>query len=461
MKRLRVDDEFGHVDGSPAGASNGNAIVGYPSRMLPFDTRFLGPLVNRLITDLSSPPGWWAAGVAAACLIVSFAIAGWIERRLAAGATGHRLAIGWANRVAWPLVALLLLLLARAALGRLVPVSLLSVGIALLLSLVVIRTVILMLRQTFRQARWMGTFERSIAGVVWILVALHVLDLLPVLIDTLETVAIPLGASRLTLLQLITGMLTVAMAAVIALWVSRAIDARLAVAEGVDQSARAVIGRIAKPVLMLLALLVALPIVGIDLTTLSVFGGALGVGLGFGMQKIAANYVSGFIILLDQSIEPGRLIRVDKWRGVVSDIRTRYTVLRGLDGVESIVPNEMLVSSVVESETFSNTVTRVALQVGVAYASDVERAMALLVQIAADQPRVLKDPAPTAFLVAFGDSAITLEVGFWIEDPKNGTLALRSDMNLALLRAFRAEGIEIPFPQRELTIRSAPGLPAA
>jgi len=314
-------------------------------------------------------------------------------------------------------------------------------------------TVVLILRQTFRQAQWMVTFEKTISGLIWGAVALHILDLLPVLIDTLEAIAIPLGKSKLTALQLITGIFTVGLAAMIALWVSNALDTKLASASGVDPGARVVIGRIAQPILMLLALLIALPMVGLDLTTLSVFGGALGVGLGLGLQRIAANYVSGFIILLDRSIEPGRLIRVDRYRGTVADIRTRYTVLRGMDGVDAIVPNEMLVSSVVESETFSNTTTRGALQVGIGYASDVERAMALMVECAARQPRVLKDPAPLAFLVAFADSGITLEVGFWIEDPKNGLLGLRSDINLAILRAFREAGIEIPFPQREVTIK--------
>jgi small-conductance mechanosensitive channel len=419
-----------------------------------FDLRLLGPLVNRLITDLSTPAGWWAAGVVAACLVVSFGVARTAEGWLAA--TGRAgLAIDWAQRVVWPLAALLLLLLARAALGRFVPVSLLSVAIALMLSLAVIRTLVLILRQTFAAARWLATFERSISLVIWVLVALHVLDLLPVLLDTLEGIAIPLGKSRFTLLQLITGVLTVGLATVIALWMSRALDARLAAAEGVDHGARAVIGRIAKPMLLLLALLIALPMVGLDLTTLSVFGGALGVGLGFGLQKIAANYVSGFIILLDRSIEPGRLMRVDKWRGIVADIRTRYTVLRGLDGVDSIVPNEMLVSSVVESETFSDTTARVAIRVGVAYGCDVERAMAILVELARSQPRVLKDPAPMAFLVEFADSAIQLELGFWIEDPAQGTLQLRSQINLGVLRRFRDEGIDIPFPQREVTIRGA------
>jgi small-conductance mechanosensitive channel len=319
--------------------------------------------------------------------------------------------------------------------------------------------VVLILRQTFRQAHWVASFERTIATVIWSMVALHVLDLLPVLLDTLESIAIPLGKTKLTVLQIITGVLTVGLAGVIALWISNALDAKLAGTAGVDPSARVVIGRIAQPLLMTLALMIALPMIGIDLTTLSVFGGALGVGLGLGMQKIAANYVSGFIILLDRSIEPGRLIRVGTWRGTVVDIRTRYTVLRGMDGIDSIVPNEMLVSSVVESETFTNTRARAAVQVGIDYSSDVERAMALMVEAAAAQPRVLKDPPPLAFLVAFADSAITLEVGFWIEDPLNGTLALRSDVNLAILRTFREHGIDIPFPQRVLKIEG--GAPEA
>jgi small-conductance mechanosensitive channel len=419
-----------------------------------FDLALLGPRVNGLIAELGTVSGWYAAGVVALCLGVSFVVAGRIERALAARGRGV-LALAWARRVAWPVLALLLMLVARAALARVLPVGLLSVGITLMASLAVIRTFVLLLRQAFRQARWVGTFERTIATVIWLLVALEVLDLLPVVEQTLESISIPLGAARLTMLQAITGVFTVGIASVIALWISNAIDARLASHDTVDVGARVVIGRIAKPVLVLVALLIALPMVGIDLTMLSVFGGALGVGLGLGMQRIAANYVSGFIILLDRSIEPGRMIRVDRWRGVVGDIRTRYTVLRGLDGVESIVPNELLVSSVVESETFSNSTSRAAVRVGVAYASDVERAMALMVEIAAAQPRVLKDPGPMAFLVEFADSSVTLELGFWIDDPKNGTLALRSDINLAILRGFRDAGIEIPFPQRELRMKAA------
>jgi small-conductance mechanosensitive channel len=243
-------------------------------------------------------------------------------------------------------------------------VHVLQLGIELLLAVVLIRTLLLVMRQTFSAASgWLAPFERSLSLLIWIGVALHVLGVLPLLFETLDKIAIPFGKSRLSLLQVIVGLATLAATSLLALWAGSALDSRLASAGTVPQGARAVIARTAKPVLLLIALLIALPIVGIDLTMLSVFGGALGVGLGFGLQKIAANYISGFIILFDQSIVPGRLIRVDRFRGVVMDIRTRYTILKGLDGVESVVPNEMLVSSVVESETFTDTVTRVALPV--------------------------------------------------------------------------------------------------
>jgi small-conductance mechanosensitive channel len=427
---------------------------------LPFDPSVLGPLVNGLIADLSTSRGWWALAALVICVGIAMQLARRLDRRLAdRGGSGRLMA--WTHRIGWPLIALLLLLLTRAVLARFVPVSLLAVATDLLLAVVIIRALLLALRQTFPDARWVASFEQPVAFTVWLLTALNVLDLLPALIHILEQVVIPLGKSRVTLMQVITGLLTVALSSLLALWVSRLLDARLAAASEMPGSARAVIGRIAKPLLLVLALLIALPVVGIDLTMLSVFSGALGVGLGFGMQKIAANYISGFIILLDNSIEPGRLIRVDRYRGIVSEIATRYTVVKGLDGVDAIIPNEMLVGSVVESETFSNSNSRVAIQVGVAYGCDVEAAMAHLVQAAQAQPRVLSTPAPQAFLVNFGDSAINLEIGFWVDDPQAGTLGLRSAINLDILRRFREAGIDIPFPQRELTVRAGTALPAA
>jgi small-conductance mechanosensitive channel len=422
-----------------------------------FDLKLLGPLVNRLVAELSTVHGWWAALAAFACLGIAFVASNAIEAKLEARGKGV-FAASWARRVAWPLIALLLMLVARAALQRFVPVSLLSVGIALMFSLAAVRTVVLVLRQTFRQAPWIATFERTISSVIWGLVALHVLDLLPVLIETLESIWIPLGKSKLTAMQLITGLFTVAVATVIALWVSKALDSRLAATQGIDVGARTVIGRIAKPLLLVLALLIALPMVGIDLTTLSVFGGAVGVGLGFGLQKIASNYVSGFIILLDNSIRLGNVISVGNDRGEVTRITTRYTVLKDVTGVESLVPNELLVGSVVRNESYSNPQVRQALPVQIAYQSDLEKAMAIMVAAAAAQPRVLASPAPTGLLVGFADSGINLEVAFWVADPEKGFAALRSDINLAIWHAFREAGVEIPYPQREVRVRKEDGL---
>jgi len=170
------------------------------------------------------------------------------------------------------------------------------------------------------------------------------------------------------------------------------------------------------------------------------------------MQKIAANYVSGFILLLDRSIRIGNLISVGNERGIVSQITTRYTVLKGMTGIESIVPNETLVGSVVQNETFTDPKVRIALPVQVSYASDLKKAMAILVEAARQQPRVMDDPAPGAFVEAFADNGINLQLGFWIRDPAEGTLGIRSAINLEILARFQQEGIEFPFPQREVRI---------
>jgi len=238
-----------------------------------------------------------------------------------------------------------------------------------------------------------------------------------------------------------------------ALWLAGIAETRLMAADKLDSNLRVVLARVMKALLTLVAVLVSLSLVGIDITTLSVFGGALGVGLGFGLQKIASNYVSGFIILLDRSIRLGSVLSIDaNTSGVVTQITTRYTVLRGLAGTEYLIPNEQFVANVVQNQSFTDTRVFLKTAVQVGYTSDVERAMAILEEIARSQPRVLEDSPPRAYLTGFADSGINLEVGFWIADPESGTGALRSDINLAIWKRFKAEGIEIPFPQREVRI---------
>jgi small-conductance mechanosensitive channel len=210
-------------------------------------------------------------------------------------------------------------------------------------------------------------------------------------------------------------------------------------------------------------MLIALQAIGLDLTILSVFGGALGVGIGLGLQKLASNYIAGFVILMDRSIRLGDLVTVSDRQGVVTSVTSRYCVVRSLDGVEAIVPNETLVTTTVLNHSFSAKDVRVAIVIPVAYGTDLERALAVLCEVARDHPRVDSEPAraPAAFIVRFGENGIDLELGVWIRDPENGQLNVKSEINLAVWKAFQAAGIAVPFPQREVRLVGTAALPQA
>jgi small-conductance mechanosensitive channel len=208
-------------------------------------------------------------------------------------------------------------------------------------------------------------------------------------------------------------------------------------------------------VLVLFGVLLALSSVGMDLTVLSVFGGALGVGLGLGLQRIASNYVAGFIILLDRSLRLGDLIAVDKYFGRVTQITTRYTVVRAGDGTEAIVPNEMLIATPVTNHTYSDKKVRLSVKVSVAYGTELAPTFAMMQAAARETARVLAEPAPHALLLGFGADGLDLEVGFWIADPEEGRLGVQSEVAQKIYKAFHDSAVEIPFPQRELHVRGA------
>lgn len=416
-----------------------------------------GVLLLDLWRDLQEPQILWQAGVLLACFALASVFDRWLQERveMAVADAGRvrRLGQRGLQRVALPLAMLLLVLAVRPLLAYWHNVNLLKLAIPLLLSLVVIRSVMFVVRQGFHGAApWLASFERSFALFAWFFAALYILGLLPEFISALESVSFSIGKESLNLWQILQGMGAVLATLLVALWIGGMVDARLMNAQGIDGNLRLVFSRLLRALLILLAILLSLPMVGIDLTALSVFGGALGVGLGLGLQRIAANYVSGFIILLDRSIRIGSLIDVAGMRGVVTRITTRYTLLRGMTGVEMIIPNDTLVSSAISNETLTDPQIRVATQVQVAYSADLERAMRILVEAANAQPRVLAAPPPKAFLVAFADSGITLELGFWIADPEQGSLQIKSDIHLTIWRAFKEAGIEIPFPQREVRL---------
>jgi small-conductance mechanosensitive channel len=424
--------------------------------MMP-DTQIENLLVE-LWKDLQDPDVVWQVGTLLLCLGIAWAAGHYLGLRRDAppGVESRvaRLGRGGLRRVAFPLIALSLVLVARSALRQWHHVNLLNLAVPLLISLAAIRIVVFGLRQAFVPSGWLAAFERTFALGVWMIVALHIVGLLPELIEWLESITFSVGKQSLSLWLVLQGIATVLGTLLVALWVSSIVEGRLMRTEGLDSNLRVVFLRLSKALLMMVAVLIGLPLVGIDLTTLSVFGGALGVGLGLGLQKIASNYVSGIILLLDRSIRIGDMIAVDTHRGKVTQITTRYTVVQGLNGVESIVPNELLVGSVVQNECYSHPRVSVGQSIPVGYGTDVERAMLILVEAAKGHWRVLKDPAPAAFLASFGDNGINLELGYWIADPENGTLGIKSDINRAVWREFGEAGIEVPFPHRELRLLS-------
>jgi small-conductance mechanosensitive channel len=300
-----------------------------------------------------------------------------------------------------------------------------------------------------------GKLERStehfMAMLLWTGFASWAVGVDSVVLDWLESVSFHIGKNQINLLMILSALVWVSVIMVGALWVSKLIEKRVMKLSDVDLSLRIVFTKLARTLLMVTGVLVALPIVGIDLTVLSVFGGALGVGLGFGLQKIASNYVSGFIILLDRSIRIGDRLMVDNRVGYVSKITSRFVVLKSADGSEALVPNDTLIANTVINQSYTDKSLWISLPIQVAYGTDLHQALALLCQ-AASHPRVKTDPAPSAFVVAFADSGINLEVGLWVSDPENGMLSLRSDINLRIWQLFSQHGIQIPYPQREVHV---------
>jgi small-conductance mechanosensitive channel len=374
-----------------------------------------------------------------------------------------RFSIAGMRRLAFPASAFLIVFVGAMALrasglvSRFADFQLVRLTLTLLAAMAVIRLVVYVLRRSLPRATWLGSFERWIALLIWVAVALYLTGVLSDVIATLESMRLAIGKSQINVWDLLVAAASVLATVLAALWVGSSLEARLMRAESLTANSRVVLTRVIKALLLLVAVLVALSLVGIDLTVLSVFGGALGVGLGLGLQRIASNYVSGFIILLDRSLSIGDMITVDKYYGRVAQINTRYTLIKALDGTETILPNEMLVSTPVVNHSLTSREVRVVMKVSIAYSSDLDRALEVLGECARTQSRVLEKPEPGAFVTALGADGIELEVGFWIRDPEEGTLAVRSEITRSVLRRFAAEGIQIPFPQRDIRIVAADG----
>lgn len=357
--------------------------------------------------------------------------------------------------VLFPMLLLCLSLAARAIVAHWVPLTVFKIAIPVLLSLLVIRLGVKLLQATLRETPLVRALERSISWVAWIVMVLWVSGLLPLVLEELDQITWMMGDSRLSVRKLIEGSLTAGLVLIAALWIASAIETRLLrSATGGELSLRMAVSNATRALLLFVGLLIALASVGIDLTALSVLGGAIGVGLGFGLQKLAANYISGFVILAERSMRIGDNVRVDNFEGRITQINARYAVIRSLTGRESIVPNELLITSRVENLSLADALVWQSTVVSVAYDSDVDLVIRLLEQAALNQQRVLREPAPAVALSAFGTDGLEFTVGYWIADPENGTLNLRSLVNLDILRLLREHRIEIPFPQRVIHARA-------
>jgi small-conductance mechanosensitive channel len=315
-----------------------------------------------------------------------------------------------------------------------------------------IRLVVYALRYIIEPGGMLKTLENTIAGAIWILLALHLIGILPEILSALEAIEFKIGKNPVNLLLALQGVLTILITIFIALWCSRIFENRLLRVNNINMNLRVVLAKLLRVMLLFIAILIALSAVGLDITMLSVFGGALGVGLGFGLQRIASNYVSGFIILLDKSMQIGDVVTIDIHYGVVSELRTRYLVLRKLDGTEVIIPNETMITNPVINHSFTDHKARVQMPIQVSYDSELELAMQVMREAAERHPRVLVEPAPAVQIRGFGESGIDLMLIVWIPDPEEGSAALQSEIYLEIWQAFKQNKISIPFPQREVRI---------
>lgn len=410
-------------------------------------------ILHEILNDLNTSAGWWQIAIVIAACCGAWAINGLLRARVMRHAPEHwKLAIGGINRVLFPLSTLIFVLFGKLVLAYWQHTSLLMLVSKLLLAMAAVRLVVYAVRYIIEPGGLLKTLENSIASTIWILMALHLSGILPEIFNALEEIKFNIGKNPVNLLQAMQAVLTVLVTIFIALWISRIIENRLLRVQNINMNLRVVLSKLLRVLLLFIAVLIALSAVGLDITMLSVFGGALGVGLGFGLQRIASNYVSGFIILLDKSMQIGDIVTIDNHYGVVSDLRTRYLVLRKLDGTEVIIPNEALITTPVINHSFTDHRGKISMSLQVGYESPLELAMQLMTDIAVRNARVLVEPAPSVQIKGFGESGIDLTLSFWIPDPEEGSGSLQSDIYLEIWKAFNKNAISIPYPQREVRI---------
>jgi small-conductance mechanosensitive channel len=412
---------------------------------------------------LNSPFTWWQIGIFLAGMLLAKLIGDWLLPRLqsvtkAGGIEGvGRTAVRSGTLALVPLLLWLWLLAFSAILRRHDwPTGLLHPAMILAGALAVIRMGVYVLRHSFSPGGPLKAWEGVLTVTIWTLVALHILGWLPWVQELLDDYAIDFGKLRISLLNVVSFVLSIAVMLLVALWLASAIRNRVASSRVLDDSMKIALSKLVKFVLLTLAVLAAMMAAGIDITAFAVFGGALGVGLGLGLQRVVSNFVSGFILVFEGSIRPGDIISFHETYGTVKSLHTRHVVIRTRDGLDILVPNENLLNSDITNWSYEgDRKIRLRLPVQISYNDEPEQAMQRLDRLALTHARVLPEPPPQTFLLGFGDNGVNLELRVWIDDPDMQG-KIRTEIYLKIWEDFHAAGISFPFPQRDVYIKDFP-----
>jgi small-conductance mechanosensitive channel len=386
--------------------------------------------------------------------IIVFFLHQWSIASIANSSKGNwKLAGDAFSKIVNPIIFSIIILISSYILNVYQDTNLLDIAQILAIALILIRLVVYLVRYILQPNPLLNAYENILSFILWILVALYLFGILKPILNTLESITFSFGEKDFSILLVIQLLIGIFVSIIVAMTLGRFIENRLMKINQLSLNGRVMINKVLRIALYVIAVVIALDTIGLDLTFLSVFGGAFGVGLAFGMQKIASNYISGFTILLDKSVQIGDILTIGEHYGIVNSIQSRYTVLRKLDGVEVIIPNETLIAENIVNHTSSDRKVRVAIDIQIGYNSSVDEATKIMLSCCNAQDRVIKEnPEPTVYLMNFGESGIDLKLVFFILDAEEGTYRLRSDINKEIWKQFTERNIEIPFPQRVVHI---------
>lgn len=343
-------------------------------------------------------------------------------------------------------LSLILIVASRLLLDPVMSTYLLNIATSLLMAWLVIRLAVGVIANR--------ELARMIAVAAWTFAALNIMGLLDPISTVLSEAKLPLGEVEISVLDILTGLVSFAFLMWLAFATSGLLERRIKSVNSMPPSIRELLSKIGKIMLVSIAFLISLNATGIDLTALAVFGGALGVGIGFGLQKVVGNFISGIILLVDRSIKPGDVIETAGTYGTINRLAARYTSVITRDGTEFLIPNEDMITQPVVNWSHSNRLVRRKIPVQVSYTSDIRRAMDLMNEAAADNDRVLKVPEPRTLVKGFGESGVDLELRMWIDDPQNGVSNIASDVMIGIWDKFHEHDIEFPYPTRVVHVKN-------